>query len=412
MTSREMAEAISQVFSAPVVAALTFVVLIVLVKALNPLILIAAIPETHASARSTPYVIPPTGSRVAELKRLETFLLNQFNPEVGLVKESPDSSILPTYWLLSDNLLASLALCNYYPDKAKAINATLMKYGYLRNGIHEVLAGGTITIPLETPEVVVVANTTNYAIKTEIRKGKVMNDWIDYADLLCYASVSEWNAGHREMAKNYFLRALDMWNGIGLFDKPTRLDGFYSTYKLALLLYASKLIGESIAYRWNLEEILWSFQREDGGVRSHYLGNLTSRREANSETASIILIAYNHGFSKAFETLFRNPYTEALADQDVEKRKAWFTAENARASYLMAKKQYDEATEFFKARSFELATLYARDACANYRSALEKEEQHRTMIRYLTQVALIGAVAAIALLAYWQRRKIIRSMRI
>lgn len=376
------------------------------------LILIAAIPETQASARSTPYVIPPTGSRVAELKRLETFLLSQFNPEVGLVKESPDSSILPTYWLLSDNLLASLALCNYYPDKAQAINATLVKYGYLRNGLHEVLAGGTITIPLETPEVVVVANTTDYTIKTEIRKGKVMNDWIDYADLLCYASVSEWNAGHREMAKNYFLRALDLWNGIGLFDKPTRLDGFYSTYKLALLLYASRLIGESIAYRLKLEEILWSFQREDGGVRSHYLGNLTSRREANSETASIILIAYNHGFSKAFETLFRNPYAEALADQDVEKRKACFTGEDARSSYLMAKKQYDEATEFFEARSFELATLYAQDAYANYRSALEKEEQHRTMIRYLTQVALIGAVAAIAVLVYWQRRKIIRSMRI
>ena len=40
MTSREMAEAISHIFSAPVVAALTFVVLIVLVKAPNPLILI------------------------------------------------------------------------------------------------------------------------------------------------------------------------------------------------------------------------------------------------------------------------------------------------------------------------------------------------------------------------------------
>jgi len=376
------------------------------------LILIAAIPETLASARSTPYMVPSAGNRVAELKRLETFLLNQFTPEVGLVRESPNSSILPTYWLLSDNLLASLALCHYYPGKAEIINATLMKYGYLRNGIHEVLLGETLTIPLETPEVIVVANTTDYTIKTEIRKGKVMNDWIDYADLLCYASVSEWNAGHRGMAKNYFFRALDLWNGIGLFDKPTRLDGFYSTYKLALLLYTSRLIGESIAYRWKLEEILWSFQREDGGVRSHYLGNLTSRREANSETASIILIAYNHGFSKAFEILFSNPYTEALADRDVEKRKAWFTGENARASYLMAKKQYDEATKFFEARSFELAMIYAQDAYANYRSALEQEERHRTMIRYLTQVALMGAVAAIAILVYWQRRKIVCSMRL
>lgn len=356
-------------------------------------------------------MVPPVGNRVAELKRLEAFLLNQFSPEVGLVRESPDSSIHPTYWLLSDNLLASLALRHYYPDKAKIINATLMRYGYLRNGIHEVLLGDTLRIPLETPEVITVANTTSYTIKTEIRKGKVMNDWIDYADLLCYASVGEWNAGNREMARNYFFRALDMWNGIGLFDKPARLDGFYSTYKLALLLYTSRLIGESIAYRSELERILWSFQREDGGVRSHYLGNLTSKREANVETASLILIAYNHGFDRASGVLFNNPYSEALSE-DIEKRKAWFTQENARNSYLMAKKQYDDAVQYFEARSFELAVMYAEDAYANYRSALSQEQQYRTFIAYLTQLALVGGVLTVVIvLGYWQRRRIVGLVR-
>jgi hypothetical protein len=64
-----------------------------------------------------------------------------------------------------------------------------MKYGYLRNGIHEVLLDGTLSIPLETPVIITVVNNTGYTIKTEIRKGKVMNEWTDYADLLCYASV-------------------------------------------------------------------------------------------------------------------------------------------------------------------------------------------------------------------------------
>jgi hypothetical protein len=210
------------------------------------------------------------------------------------------------------------------------------------------------------------------------------------------------------MAKNYFFRALDMWNGIGLFDKPTRLDGFYSTYKLALLLYTSRLIEESISYRWDLERILWSFQREDGGVRSHYLGDLTSEREANSETASLILIAYNYGFDRAFEILFKNPYSEPLGDPDVEKRKTSFSSDEARTSYAMAKKQYDDAAQYFEARIFELSVIHAQDAYSNYGSALKQEEQHRTMVRYLILGALTCAVAALAFSVYWQRRMIFR----
>lgn len=52
-------------------------------------------------------MVPPVDNRLTELKRLEAFPLNQFNPEVGLVRESPDGSIRPMYWLLSDNLPAS-----------------------------------------------------------------------------------------------------------------------------------------------------------------------------------------------------------------------------------------------------------------------------------------------------------------
>lgn len=385
------------------------------------LLVFLAAPETSARATSTPYVIPPISSRVAELKRLETFLLNLYNPELGLVRESPDSSIDRTYWLLSDNLLASLALQSYYPEKAKIINTTLWKYGYVRDGMHEVLLGKQVEFPPRTPETITfdkliihktgemptVADTLPFTIRTETRSGKLMDDWIDYADLLCYASINEWNAGHREMAKNYFFRILDMWNGVGLFDKPTRLDGFYSTYKLALLLYTSRLIGESIAYRLELERILWSFQREDGGVRSHYLGNLTSKREANVETASLILIAYNLGFDKASEVLFKNPHSEALGE-DIEKRKAWFTQESARNSYVMTKKQYDDAVRYFETRSFELAVMYAEDAYANYRSALSQEQQHRTFIAYLTQLALVGGVfAVVIILGHLQRSKIV-----
>jgi len=71
------------------------------------LFLLLATTEAFARTTITPYMVPPVDNRLTELKRLEAFPLNQFNPEVGLVRESPDGSIRPMYWLLSDNLPAS-----------------------------------------------------------------------------------------------------------------------------------------------------------------------------------------------------------------------------------------------------------------------------------------------------------------
>jgi len=349
---------------------------------------------------------------VPELKRLEKFLINQINADLGLVRESPDSSIPPTYWLMSDNLLAHLALRPYHREESDLIKKSLEKYGYLRDGLHEVLLGEKIPLPLLTPRTVTVTNGPTYSIKTEVRDGKLMDDWIDYADLLLYVAVSEENGGRREMAKHYFYRARDLWNGIGLFDKPTRQDGFYSTYKLALLLYVSRLLQEPLPYTRTLEEILWRFQREDGGARSHYLGNFTSNREANTETASIILIAYNYGFDKAHEMLFTSPYPEVFSDKEVERRKQWFTNKENRDRFLNAKKFYDDAVKFFEARSFEQAIVAGKDATSLYWEAVRAEERYQEGTREAIRGSLFLASIMVAfLLVYWRRHWILRLIR-
>lgn len=241
-------------------------------------------------------------SRDPKLIALENFLLAQYNSSLGLVKESPDPSINQTYWLLGDNLLAYHALKDRHPEIANRIYQTITRYGYpLQDGLHEALFGNEIPLPPYTPKDKIVEQGTAYTVKVEYRnpsEANVMDDWVDYADILLYASLGFYNQPSQVKQVNkalyYFNMAKDMWNEAGLYDKPTRLNGYYTTYKLALLLFASLVLNQTLPFRSTLEDRIWKMQRDDGGVRSHYLGNLTSHREANTETASLILIAYNY----------------------------------------------------------------------------------------------------------------------
>src|SRR5208337_1863495 len=256
----------------------------------------------------------------SRLSKLEDFLVNQFNATVGLVRESPDNSIGRDYWLLSDNLIVMHVLAKDHPEIAERINQTLQKFGIFTDGLHEALFGATIPLPPYTPIVKMVENDS-YVVKVEVRSnetGKLQPDWTEYADLSTYAALSAHNTGEDQLAIYYFNRALQMWNGAGLWDLPTQEDGFYSTYKLALLMYAADVLNQTIPYRATLEDRVWLFQREDGGIRSFYLGNLTSNREANSETAGLVLLAYQYKIQK--DILQANRQAQIIAEQEAEAR--------------------------------------------------------------------------------------------
>jgi len=142
------------------------------------------------------------------LTALENFLLAQYDTDIKLVRESPDVSINRTYWLLSDNLLAYHALKHRHPEVADSIYEKMKEYGFFQDGLHEVLFGEEIILPLYTHKIIVVENTSDYTIKTEVREGseedKIMDDWAEYADILLYASLNFYNKGQLDKSLYYF----------------------------------------------------------------------------------------------------------------------------------------------------------------------------------------------------------------
>ena len=337
----------------------------------------------------------PTSNLVDKLTMLESFLLNQFDPKVGLLRESPDDSINRTYWLLSDNLLAYHALRPYHPDIAMRIEQTLHKFGLMKDDLHEALFGEVIDLPPHVPQIVTLDRSDTWEIKIEIRTNqtsKLMDDWTDYGDLLIYAALSENNRGNLALGLEYFDRAVKMWNGAGLFDLPTRLDGFYTTHKLALLLYASKVLNQTLPFRDALEDRIWQFQRDDGGIRSHYLGNLTSTREANTETASLVLLAYNYGFERT---------SELLESYDTGERFFW--SPEARSLMNQSRKAYKLATGSYHQRDFESASAHVQAAIALLNQAETIESGFRELCTLFAILIIVG-VSTVVILSYKRRR--------
>jgi len=241
------------------------------------------------------------------LQKAVSYLIRQFNPELNLRREAP--TVAPnTYWLVSDNLWAYKALENYAPEVSNAIKSRLIELASAynlpkdRQGLpisfkHEAVLGDTVPTPFNVT-VSYTLYSNDYTLKTDIANGTdVMEDWQEYADLLLYAALSKHWEGKEEEALELFNLAKNMWDGVGINDKATRADGKYATYKLALLLYASKVLSVKLEFEEELIEAIWRMQNgTTGGIITDYYpsGEPVDYADTNTETTSITVIALTY----------------------------------------------------------------------------------------------------------------------
>ncbi|MFQ6076778.1 MAG: hypothetical protein ACE5Z5_11695 [Candidatus Bathyarchaeia archaeon] len=227
-----------------------------------------------------------------------------YNPTLRLCIESP-KTFKNRYWTTSDNLWAYKALQPHYPSVANAIKDKLKELVTTYNlphdseGLpisykHEVVLGvwQYIQIPFNLSTAITLYHD-GYNISADIQNStSSWPDFEEYADALCYASLTRFYQNKPDEAEYYFDKAKAMWDGMGLADKAYHGTGVYETYKLGLLLHTSKTIGRPLGFERELSQRIW---RQQGpytdGIRVNYYPDGTPIDDTNTETTAIVIIA-------------------------------------------------------------------------------------------------------------------------
>ena len=152
----------------------------------------------------------------------------------------------------------------------------------------------------------VLEHHSDRAILAEVHNSSIQLLWERYGDTLIYQSLNMFLEGNRTGAEFYFNKADHMWDEKGINGLATQEEGRYANYKLALILYASKVLNITIGNYSQIEEKMWSMQQENGGITSLTDLNGNPVGTANTETTSIALLPYNDELISRMQQIHNN----------------------------------------------------------------------------------------------------------
>jgi len=248
------------------------------------------------------FLSPPVNNQPTQLERVlraTAFLASTYDSKVGLISETPH---LDNFWLYSDNNLAVLAL-----QKAGSSNSTLVA---IANNISRTIEGYSKTLgSVENQYMIlggdwdascVIQGSSNYGV-TKIRNSSVMvrltneSDTLlesDYADTAFLKAVCLQNHGDHNGALAELNQGWRFFDGTGFRDRAYNESQppLYQTYKLALYVYASKLLSEPVDK--SALGTLLRMQAQNGGFYSGYDSSFSHEgTDTNTETTSLAVLA-------------------------------------------------------------------------------------------------------------------------
>lgn len=231
------------------------------------------------------------------VQRMEDYLMAGYDPDLGLIGESPNSNP-NVYWLYSDNYLAYLALMKTAPETSASIARAMEGYSFRPLERWHVLSGEVVWDALFAWGSKDVGITDRVRAETS-SPALNMEDWQEYADRLLLAAINAFNRGDTNEASDLFVRAQEMFDDLGFQDKAFVEQGYYDTYKLALYVIAGSSLGMSAPERQSVIELMLSLQENDpasnryGGVYTEYDDNLKPlpHTDTNTETTSLTILA-------------------------------------------------------------------------------------------------------------------------
>ena len=236
------------------------------------------------------------------------YLQANYNDEVGLICESPDEEFKDTYWVYSDNFLASIVLHNYGQSDTlvrMAGDITSKMPNYLNqagvcNPMNQYMVLRESVFYFDNAQPVILAKVGNATVKTTMnnRIGDPLLPW-NYSDVAFLQAVYYHELGNESGAMKSYLYGVNRSDGIGFKDDAFNDTHLYETYKLALYIYASTMLGQEDYNRPAFDQALGTLVDmqqhtsilDNGGFATYYDSNGTAKPGVNTETTSLAVLA-------------------------------------------------------------------------------------------------------------------------
>lgn len=224
---------------------------------------------------------------------VKNYYYTTYNSSLKLFMECPYSN---TYFVESDNLLASIALkylnLSYPVFSNIKGNLTLSPYLVLI-GIHNFSWNFRDPINDKIWKNIYITNFTNNSMP--------YLSWYEFADLSFLYSIYLMENGNSTAMNVFSITMKDFWNGYGFVDEA--FNGVYSSYKIALAIIAWKYIyahNETFALKYlkDIEEmynVASHLQSPIGGYFTGYTvvnDTIIPQGNVNTETTSLFVIAF------------------------------------------------------------------------------------------------------------------------
>ncbi len=260
----------------------------VLIIAAGSYVAFAYYQASGASPRST------ETKAIRGLARAADYLAEGYNPRVGLIPETPNSSV---YWLYSDNYLAAQALLQY-----GATNFTLSSLG---SGLLKTVGSYSLGVGADNQYAAALGagpcefhsageyNVSSFAgvqVRTTLnnRSGYLSED--SYADIAFLKAICFHTLGNSSQAMEEYNLWRNRFDGKGFRDLPYNQTGQYQTFKLALYVYAGEVLNQTVDGR--ALSTLMAMQAPDGGFYTGYDSGLSpGATSTNTETTSLAILA-------------------------------------------------------------------------------------------------------------------------
>lgn len=250
------------------------------------------------------------------MDRALTYLQANYDEVIGLIHECPIVDDLDkgnTYWIYSDNFLASLALNDSrrsngtHKQMAENIRENMSRYLNGTDPLNPYMvlnqSGNESVFKAMPPEGTFLSQISPAEIRThqiDPSAGALNEGSTDYADIAFLKAIYYWEGGDKAKANECYDGAIEdpnstcyLDNGTGFIDRSYTEN--YQTYKLALYIIASEWLGRE--YDLNLLNRLVDMQQPEGGFRTGYDANFTPKALNNTETTSLVILALNSSIS-------------------------------------------------------------------------------------------------------------------